>query len=92
MGPAHAQKPSPQLELFMNSRVGTTAVSAYPQFADGKLSSCQLDFNNIRRDDLYRQGGFMKIFGSFGLMEAKGNVAVRVKCSAYVSLKEKARN
>jgi hypothetical protein len=75
MGPAYAQKPSPQAELFMNSQVGTTAVSAYPQFADGKLSSCMFEFNNIGRDSLYRQGGFMKVFGSFGLMEAKGNVA-----------------
>jgi hypothetical protein len=78
IAPVGAQQ-SAQIELFMNSKVGTTAVNALPQFVDGKLGSCLLEFNNIARDALYRQGGFMKVFGSFGVMEAKGNMAVTLK-------------
>jgi hypothetical protein len=78
VGPAAAQQ-STQLENFMNSRVGTTAISAFPQFADGKLTSCLLEFNVLARDAVYRQGGLMKVFGSFGVMEAKNVLAVALK-------------
>jgi hypothetical protein len=81
---AYSQQPAKpqstkQVELFLNSRLGTTSIEAYPQFADGKLDACVVEFNSIARDYMYRQGGFMKIGGSFGLMTAKGNVAVTLK-------------
>jgi hypothetical protein len=79
VGHATAQTPAQQMELLMIRLVGTTAVNALPQFADGKLSSCLLEYSLIARDDQYRQGGFMKVFGSFGLMEAKGSVAITLK-------------
>ena len=79
MSEAGAQTPAQQMGLLMTRMMGTTAVNALPQFADGKLTSCLLEYNVIARDDQYRQGGFMKVFGSFGLMEAKGNLAITLK-------------
>lgn len=82
--PAQAQQstkpvPSKQLEAFIGSRLGTTSIDAYPQFADGKLFACIVEFNSIVRDDVYRVGSFIKVFGSFGLMSAKNNIAVTLK-------------
>jgi hypothetical protein len=71
------------MEQFMNARLGTTAVNALPQFSDGKLSSCLLEYNVVARDDQYRQGGFMKVFGSFGLIEAKGTIAVALRIGVH---------
>lgn len=63
----------------MQSRVGTTAIAALPQFADGKLYGCLLEYNALARDTVYRQGGFIKVFGSFGVMMAGGQPAVALK-------------
>jgi len=73
--PSTKQMESPS----MNSRLGTTSIEAYPQFADGNLYACIVEFNTVARDETYRQGGFMKVGGSFGLITAKGNVAVTLK-------------
>lgn len=58
---------------------GTLAVEAKPHFADGRLSGCLMEFSAIARDLAYRQGGFIKVVGSFGLMEQGGYVAPTLK-------------
>jgi hypothetical protein len=68
-----------QMEQLMVSRLGTTSIDVYPQFADGKLFACVAEFNSLVRDNVYRVGTFMKVFGSFGLMSAKNSVAVTLK-------------
>jgi hypothetical protein len=79
---AQQKAPSPlvrQMEQLMTSRLGTTSIDAYPQFADGKLFACIIEFNSLVRDNVDRVGTFMKVFGSFGLMAAKGGAAVTLK-------------
>src|SRR4051812_36126435 len=77
---AQAQQPvAKEMELLMTSRLGTTSVDAYPQFADGNLFACIVEFNSLVRDNVDRVGRFMKVFGSFGLMSAKGNIALTLK-------------
>jgi len=73
---AEAQSMNQKLEALMASRVGTTAVSAEPQFANGQLSACTIEFNSLVRDHKYRQGGFSKVFGSFGVHVTSGVAAV----------------
>ena len=78
--PTPAEK---QLAQFMATRVGTTSIDAYPQFADGKLYACVIEFNSLVRDNIDRVGTFMKVFGSFGLMAAKRGVGVTLKVVAH---------
>jgi hypothetical protein len=68
-----------QMEQLMTSRLGTTSIDAYPQFADGKLFACIIEYNSLVRDNVDRVGTFMKVFGSFGLMAAQGGVGLTLK-------------
>lgn len=81
---AQQKAPSPailekQMTQLMASRVGTISIDAYPQFADGKLFACVIEFSSLVRDNVDRVGAFSKVFGSFGLMVAKGGVGVTLK-------------
>jgi hypothetical protein len=64
---------------FLQSRAGTTHATAAPQFSDGKLHACIVDFGVLVQDHIYRQGAFVRVGGSFGMMSANNNVAVTLK-------------
>lgn len=55
------------------SRLGTTSLDAYPQFAGGRLYAwiCVIEFKSLVRDNVDRVGTYKKVFGSFGLMDVK---------------------
>src|SRR5262245_3727771 len=59
--------------------LGTTSVSAQPQFADGKLFGCIVEFGVLAQDWKYKAGGFIRVGGSFGLVTAGGKIAVALK-------------
>ena len=59
--------------------VGTFSVQAHSRFANGQLSGCTIEYNVMAQDVIYKQGSFMKVNGSFGLMAARGQVAVVLK-------------
>ena len=56
-----------------------THTTAVPQFSDGKLYGCIIDFAVLVQDHIYRQGAFVRVGGSFGMMSAGNNVAVMLK-------------
>jgi hypothetical protein len=56
---------------LMSSRLGTTPIDAYRQFAGGRLYACVIEFKSLVRDNFDRVGTYMKVFGSFGLMAVK---------------------
>ena len=64
---------------MLQSLAGTTHTTALPQFSDGKLKGCIIDFAVLAQDNIYRQGAFVRVGGSFGMMSAGNNVAVTLK-------------
>jgi hypothetical protein len=52
--------------------LGTLDVEAKSNFADGKLNGCVVEFNVLARDWVYKQGAYITIGGSFGVMRAGG--------------------
>lgn len=70
---------NPALDSFIESQMGTLRVFAQPQFADGKLYGCILDYSSLVRDFAYKQGGLIRVGGSLGLMTANKNLAVTLK-------------
>jgi hypothetical protein len=52
--------------------LGTLDVEAKSNFADGKLNACMVEFNVLARDWVYKQGAYITIGGSFGVMRAGG--------------------
>jgi hypothetical protein len=64
---------------FLQSRAGTTHTTALPQFSDGKLYACIVEFGVLVQDYIYRQGAFVRVGGSFGMMSANNNIAVTLK-------------
>ena len=64
---------------LLQSRVGTTYTTAHPQFSDGRLNGCTIEFGVLVQDYTYRQGAFALVGGSFGMLSANNNVAVTLK-------------
>jgi hypothetical protein len=64
---------------LLQTRLGTNYATAHPQFSDGKLNGCIIEFGVLVQDHTYRQGGYALIGGSFGLLSANNNVAVTLK-------------
>jgi hypothetical protein len=58
---------------LMASRLGTTSLDAYPQFAGGRLYAwiCVIEFKSLVRNNFDQVGTYKKVFGSFGLMDVK---------------------
>jgi hypothetical protein len=54
-------------------------VRTLPQFANGKLNSCVVEFSALAQDWAYKQGAYIRVGGSFGLMNAQGKSAVVLK-------------
>lgn len=67
-----------QLETLQNL-IGTHYAEAKPSFSDGVLTGCSVEFAVMARDWTYKQGGYIRIGGSFGLMAVGSNVAAVLK-------------
>jgi hypothetical protein len=63
----------------MDALLGTTSVEAQPSFADGRLHGCIMEFNVLTKDVIYKQGGYIRIGGSFGIANVKGQVGITLK-------------
>jgi hypothetical protein len=61
-----------QIEAMMSKIAGTQRVFAQPTMLGGKLSGCSLIFEAMTRDFTYRQGQFIKVDGSIGIMVIGG--------------------
>ena len=55
--------------------LGTLNAEAQPVFADGRLDGCTVVYGALAKDFTYKQGGYIAVNGSFGLMSAKGQLA-----------------
>jgi hypothetical protein len=60
-------------------QLGTISVTTIPQFSQGELWSCAVDYNVLARDWVYRQGGFITVSGGFGVMQVKKRLAGYLK-------------
>lgn len=66
-------------DLFPPAMLGTFSIDAKPSFADGQLSGCALEFSVLAKDWVYKQGAYIRVGGSFGVMGAGGKTAVVLK-------------
>lgn len=65
---------------MMQSNLGTNLVRTSPKFSDGRLYGCEVTFTAVERDHVYKQGSYIKIEGSFALVDAgKGTLASTLK-------------
>jgi len=55
------------------------STKAEPTFRDGELVGCTLRYTALAKDFIYKQGAFIAIRGSFGLVAEHGNVGVTLK-------------
>lgn len=55
--------------------LGTISAEAKAGFAGGRLNNCYVEFGVLAQDWIYKQGAYIRVAGSFGLMSAKGTVA-----------------
>lgn len=60
------------LEVMMSKVAGTQRVFTQPTMSSGKLSGCSLIFEAMTRDYSYRQGQFIKVDGTIGIVEVSG--------------------
>jgi hypothetical protein len=61
----------------LKSMLGTISVEAQPNFVGGQLDGCSIGFNVLAQDWAYKQGAYIKVSGTFGLMSARqGGVVV----------------
>jgi hypothetical protein len=65
----NAHEPSPVGGLA--PPIGTIYANAQPQFADGKLSACLVEFQLVYRDWAYNRGDYTLVIGSFGIMNVQ---------------------
>lgn len=78
--PAPAQVNEKELlEAMMSKIAGTQRVYAQPYMTGGKLEGCNLIFEAMIRDFIYRQGQFIKVDGSMGIMGIGGNLGAVLK-------------
>jgi hypothetical protein len=76
MDPATAERITRQA---LDRQLGTLSVAARPILADGRLSGCTVAFKALARDWVYRQGGYIRVGGSFGLREANRAIEAALK-------------
>ena len=67
------------IDEAFNPLVGTLSTKAEPTFRRGDLVGCTLAYAALAKDFVYKQGAFIAISGSFGLMAANGNVGLTLK-------------
>ena len=75
-----AAAPQREARQALAAMLGTTSVEARPDFVDGRLRGCLLLFSALAQDHVYKQGNYISISGSFGLVGGKGKpLAVSLK-------------
>jgi hypothetical protein len=52
----------------LGSMLGTLSVEAQPYFVAGRLNGCTIVFKALAQDWAYKQGGYIAVGGSFGLI------------------------
>jgi hypothetical protein len=65
--------------LAQERMLGTLSAEAQPVFKDGRLNGCSVVFGALARDFTYRQGAYITVNGSFGIMSAKGELGTMLK-------------
>ena len=78
-----AQDPNKIVEQVLHAQSGTLSVQVVPQFADGRLYSCGIEFSHLMQDWIYSQGGFIRVGGSFGVMQAQAKMVVALKVMVH---------
>jgi hypothetical protein len=63
----------------LDALIGSNSVEAQPIFTAGRLNACTMVFDAFAKDFTYKQGGYVKINGSFGLWNAKGQLGITLK-------------
>jgi hypothetical protein len=71
------------VQTILEGRLGTISVNSLPQFADGKLVSCGIEFTALAQDWMYKRGGFIRVGGQFGLMSVGAKTAAVLKVIVY---------
>jgi hypothetical protein len=59
--------------------LGTLSAEAQPIFTDGRLEGCTVVFGALAKDFTYKQGGYITVNGSFGIMNVKGELGATLK-------------
>jgi hypothetical protein len=65
--------------LAQEKMLGTLSAEAQPIFKDGRLNGCTVVFGALAKDFTYKQGGYITVNGSFGIMNAKGELGATLK-------------
>jgi hypothetical protein len=83
VGEVAAQQVDPAAIAKVNREIltrlqGTKSVEAKPQFVDGRLWACVVEFSVIERDWVYKQGAHIRVGGSFGVAN-QGKIGVMLK-------------
>ena len=63
----------------LEGMLGTLNAEAQPLFADGRLDGCTIVYGALAKDFTYKQGGYIAVNGSFGLMSTKGVLGATLK-------------
>lgn len=76
--PSAAQTTNP-VELMLALIEGTQSVAAESTLREGQLIGCDLVFTAIHADVVYRQGAYIKVSGSIGVMTSRGQFGSTLK-------------
>ncbi|UCA47737.1 hypothetical protein [Pseudochrobactrum sp. XF203] len=79
LGVRHVYAISATQESYLDKMAGTLSVISQPFISEGTVTGCTFVFNVLTRDHIYRQGKFIKVTGSIGLMKAQNSLGVTVK-------------
>jgi hypothetical protein len=63
--------------------LGTIYTKVIPGFRDGRLNACMIEFSVLAQDWVYKQGAYIKVGGSFGLVSAEGRLGTALKVLLY---------
>ena len=63
----------------LDNLLGTMSVQAEPSFTAGEFVGCLMVFDVLAKDFIYKQGGYIKVGGSFGFRSVKGTLGVTLK-------------
>jgi hypothetical protein len=69
--------------LAQGGLLGTLSAEAQPVFTDGRLNGCTVVFGALAKDFTYRQGGYITVNGSFGIMSVKGQLGATLKAVVH---------
>lgn len=70
---------STQVQIELERQLGTLSAQFRPEFANGKLTSCGIEFSVLIKDWAYKAGGLARVGGQFGLMSVNGQIGTILK-------------